>query len=332
MRIDDLAWFTDLAETRNMVDTALSTGISQSALSRRLAGLEEEIGTPLFDRLGRSLRLNRQGQIIADAARDVRGRWLDAVEQARRDVDPERGTVRLAFMHSLGTWLVPELLRSYRAEHPGVHFELVQGAARDLVDRVTSGQSDLALVGPEPTAEIRAGEVRWAELAQQSLGLAVPDSHRWSGRPDIDLAEAHDEPFVAMLDGFGTRILLDQLSADAGFRPRLVFESMELTTVAGLVSAGLGVALLPLEDPNLRLPGMTVIPLRTQRRRELGIVWTAGGAGASSASAATSASSAVSSTPSALSTAPMSVASGVALPPPVQGFLDFVIASRRQPH
>ena len=58
MRIDDLAWFTDLTETRNMVDTALSTGISQSALSRRLAGLEEEIGTPLFDRLGRSLRLN----------------------------------------------------------------------------------------------------------------------------------------------------------------------------------------------------------------------------------------------------------------------------------
>jgi DNA-binding transcriptional LysR family regulator len=303
MRIDDLAWFTDLAETRNMVDTALSTGISQSALSRRLAGLEEEIGTPLFDRLGRSLRLNRQGQIIADAARDVRGRWLDAVEQARRDVDPERGTVRLAFMHSLGTWLVPELLRNYRAEHPGVHFELVQGAARDLVDRVTSGQSDLALVGPEPTAEIHAGEVQWAELAQQSLGLAVPDSHRWAGRPDIDLAEAHDEPFVAMLDGFGTRILLDQLSADAGFRPRLVFESMELTTVAGLVSAGLGVALLPLEDPNLRLPGMAVIPLRTQRRRELGIVWTAGGADIS----------------------------GAALPPPVQGFLDFVIASRQQP-
>jgi hypothetical protein len=63
------------------------------------------------------------------------------------------------------------------------------------------------------------------------------------------------------------------------------------------------VALLPLEDPNLRLPGMAVIPLRTQRRRELGIVWTAGGADIS----------------------------GAALPPPVQGFLDFVIASRQQP-
>jgi LysR family transcriptional activator of glutamate synthase operon len=294
MRIDDLGWFTDLAETRNMVDTSLSTGISQSALSRRLAGLEEEVGTPLFDRMGRSLRLNRQGEIMADVARDIRGRWLDGVEAARREVDPERGTVRLAFMHSLGTWLVPRLLRTYRADHPGVRFELVQGAARDLVDRITDGTSDLALVGPEPTAQIEAGEVRWTELAQQRLGLAVPDGHRWVGRPVIDLAEAHDEPFVAMLEGFGTRILLDQLTTDAGFRPRLVFESMELSTVAGLVTAGLGVALLPLDDPNLRLPGMSVIPLRTQRRRELGIVWSAGGT----------------------------------VPPPVTSFLDFVIANR----
>lgn len=319
MRIDDLGWFTDLAETRNMIDTARSTGISQSALSRRLAGLEEEVGTPLFDRLGRNLRLNRQGEIIADAARDIHGRWLDGVEAARREVDPDRGTVRLAFMHSLGTWLVPELLRTYRADHPGVRFELVQGAARDLVDRVTAGSSDLALVGPEPAAQIVSGEVRWTELAQQSLGLAVPEGHRWVGRHDIDLAEARDEPFVAMLEGFGTRILLDQLTADAGFRPRLVFESMELTTVAGLVTAGLGVALLPLDDPNLRLPGMSVIPLRTQRRRELGIVWAAG-AGTGDGVV------------SGRGTAGVAGAAGRGtageLPPPVQGFLDFVVASR----
>ena len=79
-----------------------------------------------------------------------------------------------------------------------------------------------------------------------------------------------------MLEGYGTRLLLNELTAAAGFRPRLVFESMELTTVAGLVTAGLGVALLPLDDPNLRLPGMAVIPLATTRSRELGVVWASG--------------------------------------------------------
>ena len=81
---------------------------------------------------------------------------------------------------------------------------------------------------------------------------------------------------MAMLEGYGTRMLLNELTAEAGFRPRLVFESMELTTVAGLVTAGLGVALLPLDDPNLRLPVMAVIPLATTCARELGVVWASG--------------------------------------------------------
>lgn len=283
MRIEDLGWFLDLTETGNMVDTAAATGLSQSTLSRRLARLEAEVGTALFDRRGRTLVLNHRGEVLADTARRTRDTWTAGVEEVRRLVDPQRGTVRLAFMHSLGTWLVPDLLRTWRADHPAVQFELVQGASLDLVDRVVAGSSDLAFVGPEPTDRIRAGQVHWTELAQQRLGLGVPDGHRLTvdaeGRPRdaLDLAEAADEPFVAMLEGFGTRVILDELSEQAGFRPRLVFESMELTTVAGLVSAGLGVALIPMDDPNLRLTGMQVIPLRTRRRRELGVVWSTAG-------------------------------------------------------
>ncbi|AWT27240.1 HTH-type transcriptional regulator GltC [Corynebacterium provencense] len=283
MRIDDLGWFLDLVDTCNMADTAAATGLSQSSLSRRLAGLEAEVGTTLFDRRGRNLVLNHRGELLADTARKTRATWADGVEAVRRLVDPARGTVRLCFMHSLGTWMVPDLLRTWRAAHPTVEFELVQGAARQLVDRVVDGRSDLAFVGPEPVAQIRAGQVHWCELAQQRLGLAVPEGHRLATGPDgsprtsVDLREAREELFVAMLEGFGTRMILDQLSEDAGFRPRLVFESMELTTVAGLVTAGLGVAMLPLDDPNLRLPGMQVIPLRTRRRRELGVVWSASG-------------------------------------------------------
>ncbi|MGO1949061.1 MAG: LysR family transcriptional regulator [Mycobacteriaceae bacterium] len=272
----DLDWFIDLADTGNMVDTSLATGISQSALSRRLAKLERRVGTALFDRHGRHLVLNHRGAVLADAASRTRATWHAGVEEVQRMVDPERGSVRLAFMHSLGTWLVPDLLRSYRTTHPTVRFDLVQGAALDLIDQVLAGRADLALVGPRPDAQIRDGQVEWVELDEQRLGLAVPSNHRWAERDTIDFAEAAGEPFVAMLEGYGTRLLLDELAADAGFRPRLVFESMELTTVAGLVTAGLGVALLPLDDPNLRLPGMAVVPLATTRSRELGIVWESG--------------------------------------------------------
>ena len=276
VQFSDLDWFIDLAETGNMVDTSLATGISQSTVSRRLAKLEQAVGVSLFDRHGRHLVLNRRGAALADAAADTRATWRAGVEEVQRMADPERGTVRLSFMHSLGTWLVPDLLRTYREDHPSVRFDLVQGAAMHLVDQVISGRADLALVGPRPGLQIAAGQVDWMELAEQRLGLAVASSHRWAGRESIDIAEAADEPFVAMLEGYGTRLLLNELTAAAGFRPRLVFESMELTTVAGLVTAGLGVALLPLDDPNLRLPGMAVIPLATTRSRELGVVWASG--------------------------------------------------------
>lgn len=269
----DLAWLLDLAETQNMVDTSLRLGISQSALSRRLSALERELGAELFDRNGRHLALNECGAALATNAREANEAWQRGVDEVHRLMDPERGTVRVDFMHSLGTWMVPQLLREFRNAHPQVRFELVQGAAQPLTDRVIAGESDVAMVGPKPHALVEAGEVRWQQLATQRLAMAVPTNHRWAGRTSISIAEAKDEPFVAMLPGYGTRMLLDDLAAAAGFRPRLVFESMELTTMAGLVSAGLGVAILPMGDPNLVVAGIKMLPLEEDRERELGMVW-----------------------------------------------------------
>lgn len=268
-----LEWFLDLAESQNMVDSALGLGVSQSALSRRLSALEDEVGAELFDRRGRHLILNECGRALVAHTRDALESWERGVSEVHRLMDPEQGTVRLDFMHSLGTWLVPDLLRSYRELHPRVEFKLVQGAAQNLIDHVLDRSADLALVGPKPAERVAAGELEWAQLTSQRLALAVPTNHRWSHRESISIAEAEDEPFIAMLEGYGTRMLLDDLTAEAGFRPRLVFESMELTTLAGLVSAGLGVAILPLGDPNLVIPGITMLPLTETRERELGMVW-----------------------------------------------------------
>ena len=256
-----------------MVDSALGLGVSQSALSRRLSALEAEVGAELFDRRGRHLILNECGRALAAHTRDALESWKRGVAEVHRLMDPEQGTVRLDFMHSLGTWMVPDLLRSYRELHPRVEFKLVQGAAQTLIDHVLDRSADLALVGPKPAELVAAGELEWAELTTQRLALAVPKNHRWAHRESISIAEAKDEPFIAMLEGYGTRMLLDDLTAEAGFRPRLVFESMELTTLAGLVSAGLGVAILPLGDPNLVISGITMLPLTETRERELGIVW-----------------------------------------------------------
>ena len=257
----------------NLTDAADDLYLSQSALTRRLQRLEQELGTTLFERHGRELVLNTRGRAFLPNAKKMIEARSQGIEHVTRLMDPERGQVRLDFMHSLGTWMVPDLLRSYRQIYPHVQFALHQGASQYLIDRIRAGASDIALVGPKPQELASPGQVAlgWHQLELQRLAIAVPEGHWASESTSIAMAELADEPFIGMLPGYGTRMLLDSLAAEAGFVPRFVFESMELSTVAGLVEAGLGCALLPLDDPYLNATNL--IPLEPARYRELGMVW-----------------------------------------------------------
>ncbi|WP_293955381.1 LysR family transcriptional regulator [uncultured Corynebacterium sp.] len=270
MRIEDLRCFIAVAESGHLSETADRLGLPQPTLSRRVARVEKHVGTPLFERAGRRLFLNLRGQTFLRHARRITREVDAAAAEIQRLMDPELGTIRLDFMHSLGTWMVPELIRTFRIDHPRVEFQLHQGSANNLVERVLADESDLALVGPKP-AEVGAG-LGWSPLLRQRLALAVPEGHRLDGEGPIGLREAASEPFVAMLPGFGTRVLLDALATDAAMTPNIVFESMELTTVSGLVSAGLGVGVLPLGDPYLPTVGVNLRPLVPPAHRDLGLV------------------------------------------------------------
>lgn len=146
----DLDWFIELARTRHMGDTAAKLGVPQPTLSRRLARLEAALGTRLFDRGGRHLELNSRGRAFADAAIAATGALRSGAAEVTRLIDPRRGPVRLDFMHSLGTWMVPEILRTARATRPDGPITLHQGPALELVDRILADDADLALVGPQP--------------------------------------------------------------------------------------------------------------------------------------------------------------------------------------
>lgn len=271
MNLEDVRGVVAVADHGLVGAAADALGLSQPALTRRVQRVEADLGASLFQRSGRRLRLNSRGRAFVEQARRMLNAEAAARDAVARLMDPERGTVRLDFMHSLGTWMVPELLKAYRTEHPHVDIRLHQGAARVLVERVLAGESDLALVGPRPGTDSAVG---WHQLKLQRLGLAVPEGHWAVGRESVRLRDFAEEPFIGMLPGYGTRMLLDDLTAHAGFSPRLVFESMELTTVAGLVAAGLGSALLPLDDPYLHTSNL--IPLEPAAYRELGLVWRIG--------------------------------------------------------
>ncbi|WP_027945085.1 LysR family transcriptional regulator [Amycolatopsis taiwanensis] len=277
MDLQVLRWFQAVAGGATVTGAAAAAHVTQPALSRALARLEREVGTPLFTRNGRTLRLTPAGRLFADhldQALESYDRGLRAVVEL---VDPDCGVVPLAFLHTLGTWLVPPLVSTFRAEHPRMRFELRQHGEATILRELLDGSVDFILTSGDPGH----AQVSWQRLLIEPLWLAVPADHRLGQRKRVRLAEVADEPFIALREGYGLRTLTEQLCHQAGFAPRVTFEGEEIDTLRALVAAGLGVALLPppyLEPSTSDIHPAPATHLRVtdvECARDLGLAWLA---------------------------------------------------------
>lgn len=273
MTIDELQWYVVLAETEHMTEAATRLNVAQPTLSRSLARLERRLGTPLFDRANRRLRLNRYGAILLEHARRGLAELDTASERIGGLLDPDSGTVRLAFLHSVATWLVPELLRGYRRSMPQVHFELRQAAGHEILSDLEIGHVDLAVTSPRPAGP----GFGWQPMHREPLCLAVPADHPLATRSRCRLTEASEEPFVALQPGLGLRETSDELFGRAGFTPTVTFESSEIPSMEALVSAGLGLAIVPEPRPGRGTPGVAYPRLADAgAHRTIGLMWRRG--------------------------------------------------------
>ncbi len=270
MDLQRLSYFLAVARAEHVTRAAETLGITQPALSRAIARLEAEVGVPLFERSGRSLRLNRHGRTLQASAE----RAFAELERGRREIaeqlDANHGTIALGFLHTLGIGLIPELIGAFRRDAPHVKYDLVQNAADTIYRQLADGEVDLCF-GSRPPAD--ATGLVWRELYREDLELAVPPDHRLARRRSVRLAEVADDAFVALRPAYSIRQLGDAFCAQAGFTPRIAFEGEEVATVRGFVAAGLGVALLPVSQGRSPIDPPQ-IPVRSPRcYRRLGLAW-----------------------------------------------------------
>ena len=246
MQIEDLRALVALADHRRLTDAAVALQMSQPTLSRLLARVEAEVGTRLFERDARGVHPNPHGEVVLAAARDMVDRYDQLRDEVADLLDPESGAVRLAFLDSMATSLVPRILQEFRRQAPRVRVVLRQEPGHVILEDLASGAAEVALMAERA---LRAPGVRgihgWLPLQRQRLLLAVPTGHRLAGRTRVRIEELAEEDVVTVPRGFGYRSHVDELFAAAGVVPRVAFESGDLSTVEGLVGAGLGVALVP---------------------------------------------------------------------------------------
>jgi len=193
-------------------------------------------------------------------------------------VDPEAGVVTLAFPLSLGSWLVPGLIRAFRRDHPRVRIVLQRtsvGESGRVSPLLATRAADVELTAHR----VSGPDIEWRRVLVEPLVLAVPTAHALAARDAVSLAEVAGEPFVMRRAPSGMRAQTVALCAAAGFEPEVAFDADDVPTVRGLVAAGLGVAVVPA----MGLPAPTtfarirLLPLTdADAQREVGLAWVAG--------------------------------------------------------
>ncbi|ACT03157.1 LysR family transcriptional regulator [Paenibacillus sp. JDR-2] len=242
MEWQQIEYFQTLARLQHVTRAADQLSLSQPALSRSLAKLEEELGVPLFDRQGRSLKLNRYGELFLKRAERILMEMESAKKELHDIVDPELGEVAFGFLHTLSSRVIPDFLGAFREQSPSIRFELKQNHSYNLLNHLYSGELDLCLIA-EPT-EPRL-PIEWIPLWSEEVLAVLPAGHPLAGADSLALEELAEEPFILLKKGYALRDTVDRLFQQSGIRPRVTFEGEETSIAAGLVAAGLGVSLLP---------------------------------------------------------------------------------------
>lgn len=245
MELRQLQYTLQIAAERNFSRAADKLHIAQPSLSQQLSKLEKELGVLLFQRNTSSVELTHAGEKFVEQAQAI----IDAVELLRQEMSDisqlRTGRVVVGSMPITGAHLLPHVLPVFKSKYAEVEITLLEDSSMNLEKLTASGQTDLSLLSLPLEIPTLAYEV----LGEERIDLAVPPEHPLAARSALgirtSLNELKNEPFIVLKEGQGFRKMTVELCREAGFEPRIVFESNNMETVQSLVATGMGVTLVP---------------------------------------------------------------------------------------
>jgi DNA-binding transcriptional LysR family regulator len=262
-----------VVETGTFSSAAEQLGYTQSAVSQQVATLERIVGTPLFERPGgpRPVRLTAAGEILLTHARAVLARVSSAATDLRALASGDQGELPVGTLPSVGTKILPRLLRTFRAEWPGIQIGLRESRdSAELLHAVETGDIDVTFIdiGPYQTGPL---EVR--PLLDDPMVFLAPAAAAEAGQRAVSIADIAHLPMIGTRNP-GCRQIIDDAFRLAPVPPTYVFRSDDTPTIQGLIGSGIAYAVLPMLTVDEHDPNVAVIPIQpAPPPRRLGIAW-----------------------------------------------------------
>src|SRR5215207_6256417 len=266
-----------IADHGSLTGAAAALDFTQPAVSQHLAALEAEVGATLVRRSRGGAELTAAGALLVEHARAALDRLALAELQVADLVEREQRRVRLAASSSALTRLVPHAVADLRRRLPDADVSVTECGPHRALAKLRRGDIDVAVVFRRE-GSAAPPDVDERTLLDEPMYAVVPRGHPGAGAETIGLADLRDDPWVQGPSATSPG-LIRELCRDAGFEPRIAFESDDPLATRGIVAAGLAVSLVPslTKDDTARDRNVRVLPLRDPPRRRVLAATMAGG-------------------------------------------------------
>lgn len=255
MELRQIKYFIEVANMEHVTDAAVNLHVAQSAVSRQIANLEDELNVKLFNREGRNVKLTTVGRLFLEHAEMALLEIDHAVEKVKEFLNPETGVIRVGFPNSLSANTLPSVISSFRQQYPNISLQVQQGGLRYLLQSVIKGSLNLAFITPVPMNEKGiTGKIFFTE----KMVALLPHDHILSNQEMIRLDQLRNDHFVLFRTGMRKNMILEACR-QAGFQPEISFEGEDIDTIKNLIAAGIGVGLLPETTVSHSIPRETVM-------------------------------------------------------------------------
>jgi DNA-binding transcriptional LysR family regulator len=244
MELRHIRSFLSIAETLHFGRTAELIHISQPALSLQIRALEEEVGVRLFERNRRKTTLTAAGAAFRNDATAALSQLEQAIRRARLAANGKLGLLRIGFVSTAGSEIVPNIVRQFRQLNPEVEFSLRNILTAEQVQMLETGSLDIGFLR-EPIGEHSAVDV--VTVHREPFVLVVPSSHKLAKRKRVRLREVAGQDFVMYERTYapGFHDLMFGILRDAGIVPNVTQTAVEIPTLISLVASGMGITIMP---------------------------------------------------------------------------------------
>jgi LysR family hydrogen peroxide-inducible transcriptional activator len=241
MELHQLRYICAIAETGSFSRAAEHCHVAQPSLSQQVSKLEDELGARLFDRLGRRVRLTDAGRAFLPRARVI----LQEVEAARFEVDDARhdrkGNITVGVIPTIAPYFMPARVAAFARKFPEATLRIVEETTPVLVEGVRDLSLDMAIL----SLPLRQREFEITSLLKEPLYAVLPRNHALAKHSEVSLRDLRTEPFVLLRDSHCFHDIAVAACQRARVSPHVAFESGQFSSLLGMVSAGVGVSIVP---------------------------------------------------------------------------------------